>query len=310
MRLLERLEGLFPRAKKSTLREMVTARRVRVNGAVARSVNVPVKDLDRVEVANRDEAPVKRIELAEGLTLVHVDSEIVVALKPAGLLTATDAREKRPTVLAILREYFARQNARQRIFLVHRLDRDASGLLVFARSPLALAALKAQFFSHTVTRRYDAIVHGAPKPEAGRIEKWLKENPHTGRMEITFDREKGKLAVLDYRTVRADAQRGIAHVLCELHTGRKHQIRVLMKSIGHSVCGDPVYGKGDEPPDRLALHASVLAIEHPANGKRVEWRAEMPGVFGHLFRTEKIRTRSVSEAERAAAGEGRESRGG
>ncbi len=284
MKLLQRLEELFPGAKKSTLRDMVKQGRVSVNGAAARSVNVPVKEGDRVEVGDRAAAGARRIELGEGLAMVHFDAEIVVIEKPGGVLTATDALEKRPTVLAILREHFGRQNARQRIFLVHRLDRDASGLLIFARTPEALRSLKEQFFAHTVTRRYDAIVHGVPRPEAGRIERSLFENPHTGKMQITPDPAKGKAAVLDYRVLQADAGRGISHVLCELHTGRKHQIRVLMKSVGCGVCGDPLYGTAEEPPERLALHASYLAVDHPASGKRMKWESRMPGAFMHMFR--------------------------
>lgn len=284
MTLLARLEKMFPGAKKTTLREMVQNKRVRINGAVARSVKTAVADADRVEVSDTGAAAVETVTLAEGLKLIHFDADIVVIDKPPGLLTATDAAEKRPTAWRILREYFARQNNRNRIHLVHRLDRDASGLLVFARTREALASLKRQFFAHTVTRRYDAIVHGVPRPAAGRLERLLAEHPRTGVMAITLDPKKGKLAAMDYQIVQQDPQRGIAHVRCTLFTGRKHQIRVLMKSIGHPVCGDPVYGNAGEPPGRLALHASHLAIDHPGNAKRTVWESPMPGSFAHLFR--------------------------
>jgi len=281
--LLARLAKMFPEAKKTTLREMVERKRVRINGALARSVKTAVGENDRVVVADTAAAEVTVVKLAEGLRVVYFDADIVVVEKPAGLLTSTDETEKRPTVWRILIEHFRRQNAKHRVYLVHRLDRDASGLLVFARTREALSSLKRQFFEHTVTRRYDAMLHGVPRPAAGRLERLLVEHPHTGVMSLTLDEKKGKLASLNYTTVRADAARGISHVQCVLFTGRKHQIRVLMKSIGHAVCGDPVYGIADEPPGRLALHAGHLAIEHPGKGKRMVWDSPMPGSFGHMF---------------------------
>ena len=215
--------------------------------------------------------------------MVDFDPEIVVVDKPAGLLTATDAQERRPTAWRILTEYFRRQNNKNQVHLIHRLDRDASGLLVFARTWDAYAALKKQFFEHTITREYDVIVQGVPKTREGRLENLLQEDSQ-GIVRVTQDVKKGKLAILDYQVVEVNKSKKLSHLKCRLFTGRKHQIRVQLKAVGHEVCGDSVYGKGDEPPGRLALHASHLGLAHSRGGKIVKYDSSMPVSFGHLMR--------------------------
>jgi len=279
--ILERLAALYPQAKKTTLRDMVEAKRVRVAGAVVRSVKQKVAAGEKVEVADVGERGNGEQTLSDGLKLVHFDADIIVVEKPAGLLTATDAEERRPTAWRILSEFFRRQNHKNRVHLIHRLDRDASGLLVFARSREAYTSLKSQFFEHTITRQYEVLVHGKPMPPRGRLEHLLMENDK-GIVHITPDAKKGKLAILDYEVL--ETRRAISRLRCTLFTGRKHQIRVQLKVIGHAVCGDPVYGKADEPPGRLALHAAFLALTHPRTGKRVEFASPSPGSFAHLMR--------------------------
>src|SRR4029078_8920374 len=138
---LEHLVKRYPQAKKTTLRGMVEHKRVVINGAVVRSVKQAVGEGDRVEILDVP-AVADGTALAQGLKIVYFDADIVVVDKPAGLLTATDAQEKRATVLAIWTAYFQRKNTKSQVHLVHRLDRDASGLLIFARNWKAFAGLK------------------------------------------------------------------------------------------------------------------------------------------------------------------------
>jgi 23S rRNA pseudouridine1911/1915/1917 synthase len=298
--VMERLEGLFPEAKKTTLREMVERKRVRNNGTMVKSVKQTVAEDAMVEVADaggRTEAKV----LGEGLKMVYFDGDLVVVDKPAGLLTATDAQEKRPTAWRILQEYFRKQNHRFQIHLIHRLDREASGLLVFARNWEAYGALKKQFFEHTITRAYEVVVHGVPREAKGRLEDLLVEDD-LGVVHVTKDMKKGKLAVLDYEVVEASKDKGMARLRCTLYTGRKHQIRVQLAARGHAVCGDGVYGKGEEPPYRLALHAARLSLAHPRTGKVVAFESPAPGVMGHMFREtakDEAKRREISTSKRA-----------
>ena len=282
-----------PGAKKNTLRAMLEARRVLINGAVAKSLKQPLGAKDKVEVLDVAEAKagggMRATLLGEGLKMVYFDSEIIVVDKPSSLLTATDEDERRPTAWRILSEWFQRQNHKNQVHLIHRLDRDASGLLVFARTAGAFESLKRQFFEHTITRRYDVLVRGIPKKATGRMEHLLREDAR-GMVHVTQDKRVGKPAILDYEVVEANQGKKIAHLKCTLFTGRKHQIRVQLKAAGHGVLGDPVYGpavpKGApaEPPGRLALHASHLVLAHPRTGKPVSFDSVMPGSFGHVIR--------------------------
>lgn len=279
--LLTRLGQLYPQARKTTLRDMVAGHRVRLNGVVVRSLKQAITPADKLDVA--EEATRQATVLNEGLRLIHFDADIILVEKPAGLLTSTDAQERRPTAWRILQDYFRKQNHKNDVHLVHRLDQAASGLLVFARNWDAYGSLKRQFFEHTITRQYDVIVHGIPVPAKGRLEHLLLENEQ-GFVHITANQKQGQQAILDYHTIRADQTRNLAHLRCTLFTGRKHQIRVQLKAIGHAVCGDGVYGKAEEPPHRLALHAARLSFEHPRTGKIVSFESPMPGALAHLFR--------------------------
>ena len=282
MPLLVRLSALYPQAKKTTLRDMVRAKRVRINGTVVKSLKQEVTEEDRVEVADFADVVQNHVALAEGLRLVYFDADIAIVDKPAGLLTSTDEREMRPTVWRILRTYFSSQNQKNQVFLIHRIDRDASGLLVFGRSRDAYVSLKKQFFEHTINRQYGVVVHGIPQQPTARLEHLLLEDPHTGVVRVTRDAKTGKPAALDYEVVASDAKRKLSLLRCTLFTGRKHQIRVQLKVAGHAVCGDPIYGKADEPPGRLALHAMHLAFVHPRSKKKMAFESPMPLSFGHL----------------------------
>lgn len=280
--VLDWLIAHFPQAKKTTLRDMVAQKRVTLNGMPVKTLKQPVSATDKVDVLDAGAGASRPVVLAEGLRIVHLDADVIVVEKPTGLLTATHDEEPRPTVLRILNEFLQQKNHKERAHLVHRIDKDASGLLVFARSLDALNDLKKQFFDHTITRRYDVVAHGTFKERSGRLEHQLTEDTR-GLVKVTKDHKLGKDAVLDYETLTAGKE--TTHLRCTLYTGRKHQIRVQLAAVGHTVCGDPIYGKGDEPPFRLALHASHLTFKHPGTRRNVSFNAPPPGTFAHLVRS-------------------------
>lgn len=260
----------MPDASKTTLKEMLSAGRIIIGGRRARSLSQPISADDEVRILPRAAVQPRHPKFTlRPLKLIFEDADILVIDKPAGLLTSTNEREKRPTALAIVREYVRRQDPKARVGLIHRLDRDASGLLVFSKSHLAYQSLKTQFFKHSVERIYEAIVHGKPSPPKGTIDTRLMERAD-GSVYSTDEHAKGQRAVTEYETL--DTKSGHSRVRVQLLTGRKHQIRVHLSERGHAIVGDSMYGDKKDPPP-LMLRAVKLVIEHPKTGKKMTFEA-------------------------------------
>jgi RluA family pseudouridine synthase len=204
--------------------------------------------------------------------VIYEDRDVLVVAKAAGLLTSTVPRERRPTLLAAVRNYVGEREPRARVGLIHRLDRDAQGLLVFSKSHEAYTSLKSQFFHHTVDREYTAMVEGTPSPPKGTVRSRLVERAD-GTVYSTRRADGGQQAVSDYEVV--SRARGRSVVRATLHTGRKHQLRVHLSDRGSPVVGDKMYGKPDAGGLRLA--ATRLAFDHPRSGKRMEFCLPPPG---------------------------------
>jgi 23S rRNA pseudouridine1911/1915/1917 synthase len=274
--LLDRLVAQFPGASRTTLRRMLADGRVSVNGRRATRLNQPLAAGDAVTVgrARSAAAPSPSTDparLLAPLALVFEDQDLLVIDKPAGLLTSTVPTEKRPTALARVRAYVAATSPKARLGLIHRLDRDASGLLVFSKSHRAYDALKTQFFKHTVERAYEATVHGVPSPPQGRVDTRLIERAD-GSVHSTDRHARGQRAITDYQTLdRRDD--GTTLLRVRLLTGRKHQIRVHLSERGWPIVGDRVYGRASDPCPRLMLRAVYLALDHPKSGRRVSFTA-------------------------------------
>jgi 23S rRNA pseudouridine1911/1915/1917 synthase len=273
--LNEILRERFPDAKATTLRRMLSAGRVRVNGNAVVRWNLPVADTDAIEVTDKPPRPAAEIPSVEPLKIVFEDRDLLVVNKPVGLLTSTVPNEKRPTALALLDRYLLTTDRPARIGLVHRLDRDAAGLLVFSKNEPAFDSLKQQFFKHAVERQYMAIVHGAPTPPEGRIESMLVELPD-GTVRPSRRPGHGQRAVTDYATVARDGKFSMLRVT--LQTGRKHQIRRHLLDRGVPIVGDRMYGPEDAA-DRLMLAAVRLGFVHPRSGQDVRFEIDIPFPF-------------------------------
>ena len=203
------------------------------------------------------------------MRIIYEDDALVVIEKPAGLLTIATDKVRDRTAYFMLNEHL--RPKRQRVFIVHRLDRDASGLLVFAKTEQAKRFLQDHWKDFEKT--YFAIVEGAPEKKSGTISSFLRQNKflkvYSGRRT-----EDSKFSVTHYKVVQA----GFPHSLLEinLETGRKHQIRVHLADLGHPIAGDKRYGAKTNPAGRLALHASRLAFTHPVSGQRMVFESELP----------------------------------
>ena len=268
--LAERLRALFPDSSGRSLKQWLESGRVEVNGRVARNGRAVVHAGDRVELGGRG-----RISFPKGLGLVYQDDAIVVVDKPARLLTVATERERDRTAYRMLWDYLQAQRPRARPFIVHRLDRETSGLLVFAKSPETKQQLQTQFEARSVQRVYTALVKGHVLLQSGTLESRLVEDRslrvHTARGP------EGKTAVTRYRVLT----RGQDTTLLELSldTGRRRQIRVQLAAIGHPIVGDREHGGPGGQFRRLCLHATRLGFIHPTTGQAVRFESAAPAAW-------------------------------
>jgi 23S rRNA pseudouridine1911/1915/1917 synthase len=191
---------------------------------------------------------------------------------------ATD-RERSKTAYALLRRYLNDKRPSERVFIVHRLDREASGLLVFAKTIQAKEQLQDQFKDHSAGRRYIAVVDGRVNRDSFTIRSYMAEN-RAYRVYSTPNQKAGKPAVTHVRVIRRNSRTTLVEI--RLETGRKHQIRVHLAERGHPVVGDKTYGGPSNPIRRLALHGAHLAFKHPATGKAMEFESRYPNTFESL----------------------------
>jgi RluA family pseudouridine synthase len=210
------------------------------------------------------------------LKVVFEDEALIVVDKPAGVLTVGTETEATRTVYRVLREYLNRKKPRENLFIVHRLDRDVSGLLVFAKTPEAKEHLQDQFKQHRAGRQYIAVVEGSVGPDTFVIRSRLAENA-AFRVYSTRKPAAGKLAITHVRVLRRKSKTTMLQV--RLETGRKHQIRVHLAERGHPIIGDMTYNSRSNPIRRLALHGGVLEFVHPKTGQAMRFESEYPKSF-------------------------------
>ena len=218
--------------------------------------------------------------VAKGVEVLYEDKDILVVDKPAGLLSVATEREKSRTAQSILTDYIRKGcgRCRKRLFVVHRLDRDTSGALIFAKSEEAMHRLTARW--KQTEKKYLAVVHGRCEKRSGTITTYLAEDKGYN-VYSTADSTKGKLSQTAYKVLRMTKSVSLLEVV--LLTGRKNQIRVHLAGSGHPIVGDTKYGKEDESQPRMALHARSISFKHPFSGKQLTIESEVPAIFTALM---------------------------
>lgn len=272
--LLEWLLAALAPTNRTRVKQVLRSGRVTVNGASVTRHDHPLRPGDSVAIAR--DAPPSAASLG-GVVIVHEDADVIVIDKPPGLLTVATDSEKTDTAFVRLSAYLAARNA-GRPFVVHRLDRETSGLLLFARSTEARDELQENW--DAVTKTYLAVVEGTPHPAEGVIDNFLTE----GRdLRVRAGRTAGKdakRAVSRYKVRETRGRYSLVEVVLE--TGRKHQIRVHMGGLGYPIAGDKVYAAATDPARRLCLHAWRLAFDHPFGGARVEVESPLPAALARV----------------------------
>jgi len=265
---------------KTKVKQLLKHRAITVNGRMVTRTDQKLSVNDSISLDAKPK-PGAEILGVSGIGIVHEDDAVIVINKPSGLLTIATEKEKKETAYYLLNAYFKERDPSKpdRIFIVHRLDRETSGLIVFAKDEAAKHRLQKDW--DDAEKKYYAVVEGVPKDAEGRIESYLSE---TAAFKVYSETagEESKHAVTRYRVLKAG--KGLALLDVILETGKKHQIRVHLFDIGCPVVGDKKYGARTNPIRRIALHAYSLSFAHPVSGKLMHFSTPLPKAFSSLVR--------------------------
>ncbi|QHW33262.1 RluA family pseudouridine synthase [Paenibacillus rhizovicinus] len=263
---------------RNAIKSMLSRGQIAVGGKPAKLFNHPLQPGQTVTVSK--ERIVEKPPLI-GLTILHEDDDVIVVLKEAGLLSIASDQESELTAYRQLTAHVRTTDPYNRIFVVHRLDRDTSGVMMFAKSEQVQQQLQTTWQDSVEERTYIALVEGKVKKPEGTISSYLKESK-TLKMYSTSNQTDAQHAVTHYKVLQSNANFSLLEVALE--TGRKNQIRVHMEDIGHPIVGDKKYGSRSRAIGRLGLHARVLAFKHPSTGTLVRFETEIPKLFLNPFK--------------------------
>ncbi len=263
---------------RSKIKATLQGRGIKVNGKVVTQFDFPLTKGTKIDVSktkrNNDKLKSRYVKI------VYEDQYLVVIEKNIGILSMA-AGHRSLNVKAVLDDYFKKTRQRCTAHVVHRLDRDTSGLMIYAKDMETEQILERNWHDIVFDRRYVAVLSGEMEEVEGTIENWLKDNKAYVTYSSPVD-NGGKYAITHFRTL----DRTTEHSLVEfkLETGRKNQIRVHSADMGHPVCGDIKYGNGDDPIHRLCLHAYMLCFYHPVTRQPMEFQTMIPAQFRHIFK--------------------------
>ena len=285
--LLTKMGGMT----RTSIKQLLGQRRVKVNNAIQTRHDTPLRKGDLITIeSGRGNAELRHPKLR----IIYEDDALIVVEKKNGLLTVPyNPKSTETTALSILKDYVKKQSRQASVYVVHRLDRETSGVLVFAKSPELQEYMRTYWRQLVSKRTYVALVEGKLQKREGTITSWLTEDDRTAMVYSSPTDNGGQKAITHYQVVKEstlqsdDTALTAEYSLVELNleTGRTNQIRVHMASMGHPVVGDRKYGHGNEssPIDRLCLHARTLEFIHPMTEKKVRFEASTPKEFARIF---------------------------
>ena len=277
MELMAYLAKLMPEASRTKLKSLLSKRLVLVNNVITTQFNYPLKPGMKVQISRSKAGKEFHNKY---LKLLYEDAYIIVVEKKEGLLSVKTDREKERTAWSFLTEYLQKNDRRAQAYVVHRLDRDTSGIMMFAKDEKTQHTLRDNWHEIVFDRRYVAVVLGEMERDAGTVDSWLTDRKLYVKSSPVDD--GGQYSVTHYRTIKR--ANGYSLMELKLETGRKNQIRVHMADLGHPVLGDGRYGVEDENPlGRLALHAFKLCFYHPVTREPMKFETPYPTDFKRLF---------------------------
>ena len=274
--LLEWMLSALP-GSKTKIKAILQGHGIKVDGKQVTQFDFPLKPGMKVSVSKSKKNDTFK---SRYVNIVYEDRWLVVIEKKIGILSMA-AGHSSLNVKSVLDDYFKRTRQKCTAHVVHRLDRDTSGLMIYAKDMQTEQLLERDWHGTVFDRRYVAVVSGEMEENEGTIANWLKDNAAYVTYSSPVD-NGGKYAVTHFHTLKRTTEHSLVEF--RLETGRKNQIRVHTSDMGHPVCGDIKYGNGDDPLHRLCLHAYVLCFYHPVTGKPMEFETPIPAQFRSLFK--------------------------
>ena len=259
------------RKSRSAIKLLLTHKQVKVNDKVVSLHNYQLVSGDVVTIHRTTKK--QEYKQLRGLKIIYEDNALVIINKEAGLLAIATDREKRETAYSIISEYLKDSNPKSRVFVLHRLDRETSGLMMFAKNEEVQEMMQKNWDDIILTRSYAAVIEGSLSPEEGSIVSWLTEDKNY-KMYSSFTDNGGQKAITHYRTLKANDHFSLIEL--NLETGRKNQIRVHLQHVGHPIIGDKKYGSRASLIKRVALHANELVFVHPITRETLQFKSRIP----------------------------------
>ena len=275
--LLEFLLKTFSSQSRNSVKSLLSSHRVSVNGAPVTQFNFKLTPKDIVIITKN---PIKK-KIRHNLPIIFENDELIVINKPSKLLSVPSDNEKGSTAFRMVNDYLQQKDKHNRAYIVHRIDEDTSGVLMFAKNErIAHLLTDKDNWNRLVTKRgYYAVVEGVMENKSGTVKSYLKKNAQN-MMYSSKKPGDGQLAITHYKVIKGNDKYTLLDV--DIDSGRKNQIRVHMGDLGHYIIGDDKYGQPSNPIKRLGLHAYCLELRHPVSGKLLTFKAPMPKEFEEI----------------------------
>ena len=279
IKLFDFLMQKCTKLSRNNIKHILTNKQVLLDGAAISQFDFMLAKGDIIQISKYPVKKTRQANKKELPPIIYEDDEFLVIDKPSGLLSISNEKEVKQTAYRIMMDYVCLKNPKNRIYIVHRIDKDTSGVLVFVKNEKLRNQLQLHWNDLVKTRQYIAIVEGKMEKRSGDITSWLKQS--STNLMYSSKQKDGQKSTTHYQVLKENNKYSMLQVLID--TGRKNQIRVHLSDLGHKIIGDKKYGPTIDPLTRLGLHASILEFVHPNNKKTYTFKAKVPPIFQSLF---------------------------
>ena len=277
--LLEFLKLQFPQTTNNKLRKMLSEGRVKINDSVVFQAKRPLLANDKFQLLDRNnkipqtDKPLKELKKS-AIEIIYEDEDLLVVEKPAKLLSVATNKLEQNTLHGKCVDYLKQQDNKSWCYIVHRLDKETSGIMLLSKNKPSKDYLQEQFAQRQVYRIYHAMVEGQPLEQSGTVEQYLMEDKHLNIRRVKAKHKDGKIAITHWEVIQQNEEASLIRVMIE--TGRRHQIRMAMKELGCPIIGDKLHEAETNPFGRICLHATSLEFLHPATDEPVRFESKPP----------------------------------